>query len=640
MTPQTTDALPVESTFAFRHQVLRVAWSPDGTHLAAGQRNGEITLFRLGDRAPIATWQAHAGDFVREVSWHPDGELIASCGDDGTLAVWDWRSRHLITRVDLTSGWALRLAWSPDGRHLAVAPLQGPVALFDVEADGLRRRRDHLERARAVCWAPDSRHLACDTSKNDICLYDLLTGKIVDTFAVKFSPLTITWAHDGTLLAVGGRNGLCIYAPHSGEVPTAIEGPGSDAYNVQFSPDSRLLAVMGDNVIAVWRRDPWELVATLPGGGTSEASSGLAFRPDGSQLACVGTPKDKPYSQTITVWGVDPARLRSAPAQESVFYVTAKVALLGESGVGKTSLACRIVWDEFQHHPSTHGQRFWVVPELAGARADGAVCEAVLWDFAGQADYRLVHALLLDDVDVALVLFDPGSGGEPLKGVRYWLQQLRRGSRTEIRSILVGARMDRTGVSLSRAEIEAFCRENGISGGFVATSAATGEGIDPLRQCIRGSVGWEDIPPTITTTTFKRIKDFVLALKSDAPRGTIIPKGTDLIAELRNTAPEQRFRHDEVATAVVQLSKHGLVTPLRNAQGDEYVLLSPELLTSLASSVVLEVRRDPMELGTIDEQALLSGQYAFTELEGLQPHEKSVLLDAVVTLFIRHALCF
>ena len=59
----------------------------------------------------------------------------------------------------------------------------------------------------------------------------------------------------------------------------------------------------------------------------------------------------------------------------------------------------------------------------AQKRRDGTECEAVLWDLAGQPDYRLIHALFLDDADLALVLFDPTRNDDPLAGVEFWLKQ-------------------------------------------------------------------------------------------------------------------------------------------------------------------------------------------------------------------------
>ena len=98
---------------------------------------------------------------------------------------------------------------------------------------------------------------------------------------------------------------------------------------------------------------------------------------------------------------------------------------MGDSGVGKTGLGWRIAHGAFREHSSTHGQQFWVVDQLGATRKDGMQCEAVLWDLAGQPDYRLTHALFLDQANLGLLLFDPTNRERPLGGVEYWLRHLR-----------------------------------------------------------------------------------------------------------------------------------------------------------------------------------------------------------------------
>jgi hypothetical protein len=71
--------------------------------------------------------------------------------------------------------------------------------------------------------------------------------------------------------------------------------------------------------------------------------------------------------------------------------------------VGKSALGYRLIHGRFERQESTHGQQFWVFPALGRRRADGTDCEAILWDFAGQPDYRLVHALFVDNADLALI---------------------------------------------------------------------------------------------------------------------------------------------------------------------------------------------------------------------------------------------
>ena len=126
----------------------------------------------------------------------------------------------------------------------------------------------------------------------------------------------------------------------------------------------------------------------------------------------------------VHIWLLNPDQLLGLSRPPSVTYASAKIVLVGESGVGKTGLGYRLAHGTFKDHPSTHGQQFWLLDELGATRADGAQCEAILWDLAGQPDYRLIHALFLDDADLALVLFDPTRDDDPLRGVDYWLRQL------------------------------------------------------------------------------------------------------------------------------------------------------------------------------------------------------------------------
>jgi TIR domain len=79
---------------------------------------------------------------------------------------------------------------------------------------------------------------------------------------------------------------------------------------------------------------------------------------------------------------------------------------------------------------------------------------------------------------------------------------------------------------------------------------------------------------------------------------------------------------------------------LRTSKGEERILLVPELLNNLAASFVLEARRNPKGLGSLEEKRLLAGEYPFRELEKLAPEERDVLLDAAALLFLEHTICF
>ena len=153
-------------------------------------------------------------------------------------------------------------------------------------------------------------------------------------------------------------------------------------------------------------------------------------------------------------------------------------------------------------------------------------------------------------------------------------------------------------------------------------------------------IPWDDKPATITTETFKRIKDFVLNLKENSRRKKVILTTEELRSRLEKTYRKWKFSDAEMITAVGHLANHGYVTKLKTSQGEQRILLAPELLNNLAASFVLEARRNQKGLGSLEEQRLLSGKYKFPELEKLTKAEKDILLDSAAVLFLEHNVCF
>jgi GTPase SAR1 family protein len=355
------------------------------------------------------------------------------------------------------------------------------------------------------------------------------------------------------------------------------------------------------------------------------------------------------YDGYIRNWPIDDV------APDSHLYTTARIALLGDSGVGKTGLGWCIAHGAFREHPSTHGQQFWVVDKLGDTRPDGTQCETVLWDLAGQPDYRLVHALFLDNVDLGLLLFDPANRERPLSGVEYWIKHLNAATLREATAgtaesgdplattaptLLVAARSDRGTPTRTDAEIDAFCQRHGISG-YVRTSARDNIGIDDLLASIKAAIPWERLTQTVTTDTFKRVKDHVLRLKEAGGTKTdaLLPEDA-LREQLQATDPAWRFEDAEMLTSVRHLANHGYVALIQRADGEHSILLASDLLVNLASSIVLEARRHERGLGMVDEARLLAGDYALPELAGLDPDQRRLLLDEAVRLFLRRNLCF
>jgi small GTP-binding protein len=578
--------------------VGNVAWAPDGETLVARLTNGSFVTLNSATGEQGLKFSSERGEPIFSLALSPDGQTLAVGYFQGTIELWDMRSQRLTNEL-LGDTWAvIALAWSKDGRTLVEASNEGSIRLWDVAAGAVKAQLRGNDRAvYAVAWAPEGNILASSSS----------------------SPTVKIWS------------------PDSQEQISSLEGHTGAIYNLAFSFDNRYFVSKSfDGSVRLWRCENWDTLAILEERANS-FYNGLAFHPKSHVIATYDSEQ-----MVVRVWELDVSVLdATAPVEKSVHYTTVKVALVGDSGVGKTGLGWRIAHGEFKEHPSTHGQQFWVIDELGKRREDGTECEAVLWDLAGQPDYRLVHSLFLDDVDLALVVFDPANREKPLSGVEFWLKQLSKREGGARRSVLVGARVDRGTATLTEKELEEFCRQKGVTGGYVATSAMRGDGLPELMRLIKSQIPWDEMPATITTATFKRIKEYVLSLKEGGgQKAGLLVGPAELRARLVEKDAAWKFTDAEMMTAVRHLATHGYVTVLRASSGDESILLAPDVLVNLAASLVLEARRNPMGLGVLEEDRLLRGGYTFPELNGLAEVERETLLDAATALFLKHNLCF
>src|SRR5450631_151702 len=269
-------------------------------------------------------------------------------------------------------------------------------------------------------------------------------------------------------------------------------------------------AVLGsksiDGTVRFWSTDTWECVTVIYEYCQKVAS--LSFHPILPMLATLGNEE-----KAIRIWDLDIEAILNNHSSISPSYTNAKVVLLGDSGVGKSGLGLVLSNQPFSLTESTHARRIWNFDKqevaLDGERRENR--ETLLWDLAGQPGYRLIHQLHLNEVAVALVVFDARSETDPFAGVYHWDRALRQAqsiqgkSALPLKKILVQARVDRGSVGVSSERIQALVDECGFDAYF-ATSAKEGLHIKDLREAVCKAIDWDALPKISSTQLFQNIK--------------------------------------------------------------------------------------------------------------------------------------
>ncbi|MBC7777583.1 MAG: TIR domain-containing protein [Phycisphaerae bacterium] len=620
--------------------IFGIAFSPDGKKIASGSGNNTIKIWDAGSGENTATLEGHTSA-VYSVSFSPDGKKIASGSNDKTIKIWDADSgKNMATLLGHTHEvWCV--SFSRDGKKVASGSYDKTIKIWDAgSGKNITTLLGHTGEILSVAFSADGKKVASSASDSTIKIWDIDSGNNITTLlGHRNIVLSVFFNLDGKKIISGSWDEtIRIWDVQSGKSLHILEGHTKPIRSCLFIANDQLLASQSeDGTVRIWRTDSWQTVTILAEPSSMSFLPKMAVHPTKPILAI---PSEE--DTVIKLWELDYSVLLGKDViTDSVPYTTAKIALVGDSGVGKTGLGWRLAHGKFKEHSSTHGQQFWVIDELGKKRADGTECEAVLWDLAGQQDYRLVHALFLKDVDVALLLFDPGNREKQLSGVEYWIKQLCVDQKSNLQKVLIGARTDRGKPTMTSEELQEFCDFHQIKGGYLATSAKAGLGVGDLMEQLKAMIPWEDMPATITTHTFKRVKEFVLKLKEQSSRRSVLVSPAELRRQLEATDKEWEFTDPEMMTAVGHLENHGYVRICAGSDGKQAILLFPDILVNLASSFVLEARGNPQGLGVLEEKKLLAGDYDFQDLKTVESDaEREVLLDTATTLFLKRNICF
>jgi len=287
------------------------------------------------------------------------------------------------------------LVASPDGDLLALGTADGQVVLVDGR-DGLERAclTPHMGSVRSLAFSPDGRLLAVASVVGTgpgvgaaVAVWDLTTCGIVHQLQAgsrrPFGGQELQFSSDGRFLAWVDVADLQRWALAPARQLPPLSDPPLAVAHFTFSPDGHTLALgtLGrDHAIQLWDHEERHLLGSLP---QAETAYSLAFGPGGDSLA-VST-----VAGSLGLWDLRGAHLRWQQAPEPAIcafaaWVPGGHQLLIGAGPGRL-----LLWDYAD--PST--------PRPVPSALPGGACQAVSPD--GRWVAMATTARLDDRADVA-----------------------------------------------------------------------------------------------------------------------------------------------------------------------------------------------------------------------------------------------
>ncbi|HBB33653.1 MAG TPA: hypothetical protein DDZ80_24965 [Cyanobacteria bacterium UBA8803] len=231
------------------------------------------------------------------LAFSPDGKLLAIGDSDGVVHLWQVVDSKLLLTLTGNTNWIQSVAFSPDGQTLASGSLDQTVRLWDTRTGRCLKTLVEPDLIFSVAWSPDGQTLASSSQDQTVRLWDIRTGNCVRILQ-GYSNLvySVAWSPDGHTLATGSRDKIArLWDTRTGECLKTLEGHTNPVNSVAWSPDGQTLASgSSDQTIKLWDISTGNCYRTLLG-HTNRVFS-VAWSPDGQTLASSSS------DQTVKLW--------------------------------------------------------------------------------------------------------------------------------------------------------------------------------------------------------------------------------------------------------------------------------------------------------------------------------------------------
>ncbi|MBN1249799.1 MAG: hypothetical protein JXC32_19205, partial [Anaerolineae bacterium] len=185
--------------------IASVAFSPDGSVIAASSQRGEVMLWRAADRSLLRTLEAQPATrtvaYTYDLAFSADGTRLALGQPDGAVQLWTMPDGQPARRLEADDGAILSLAFSPDGQTLASGTAGGAVQVWRID-DGVLANEigGHGERVVSIAFSPDGTSLAAASLDGTVALWQVADGALLASAGSYPVATGVDFSPDGTLL--------------------------------------------------------------------------------------------------------------------------------------------------------------------------------------------------------------------------------------------------------------------------------------------------------------------------------------------------------------------------------------------------------------------------------------------------------
>lgn len=314
-----TALLPDVTVAAHGSAINWVIACPDGRFIVTCGDDGTLRVWNRADLSPFKTIST-PGVGRRAAIFTADGELMFDAGDDGKIFVRKVGKSAGFggTKVLTSGGLALNaLALSPDGAFLAAA-VSNRLRVWKTKDYMVRDFPVAPGQISAMAFSSNSDEIACATLKGSTVVYDVLTKQIIKTYdsedGVPNTSVCITPESD--YIVIGDQSGRVVFRSMTdGAVIRELAAHTRAVTSSAASADGKYVATgSSDGEVKIWRTGTFPLLVTIK----AQSCTHVEISPDGLLVQVSGD------EGSLQQWSLERllGRRKSSSVAETVFTQT------------------------------------------------------------------------------------------------------------------------------------------------------------------------------------------------------------------------------------------------------------------------------------------------------------------------------
>jgi hypothetical protein len=339
--------------------IWSIAYSPDGTLIVSGSDDGTIKVWdALVDYEKIILEEANPANPAQTVCFNSDGTLLASGENDNVIRIWSTEEWEVLHKLSGHEDSINSINFSPDSRYVVSGSSDNTIKIWRADTGELLKTLEgHLGSVTSVQYSVNGEHIVSSGEDNTIRIWDSETGECKRMLTEHKGGVTsVQYTTDGKYLISGSDDKTVrIWNSKTGECLLALTGHKKGINRIAVSSNGRKIVSSDPDIAIIWDKETGRQISSFQ--GPSGKITDVIFSIDSKRIF------SSSEDDTIRIWDTETGRCILTLGE----FQTGGIKALSVSPNGKT-IAAGASWYGNMVIASSHYSKKYVERETSEAR--------------------------------------------------------------------------------------------------------------------------------------------------------------------------------------------------------------------------------------------------------------------------------